>query len=327
MGLLRFILAVLVVYSHTFEVGEFTHNLFGMHIKFYWGAFAVGLFYMISGFYMEKKFTRVKELPFKTRIREFYFDRSWRIYPTYLICFLISLLYFLHHQNVGLGDLPVSFLVTNILIIPTAFFYIFPGILFREMYLVIPVTPSLAIEEIFFLIFPFIHRYSAVFAALSSLVFASSVAKITNSFFVSYIGVPGTLFLFLSGALISRNRRPPLIPTLVCAISVAFLLIRRDMLSNHLIEMATAFLVGAAVLTLESRRSDLDQKANKVTTWLGTLSYPIFLLHWIGVEVVKGSAHPELVYAIVLALTLPVNYIEGKIQNARRAYFSRRRPG
>jgi peptidoglycan/LPS O-acetylase OafA/YrhL len=324
MGIIRFLLAMLVVYSHTFEMGLISHNILGMKLQFWWGAFSVGVFYMISGYYMEKKLAKISHLPLRKMAPMFYLDRGWRIYPTYLVCFMISLGCFLYFRNVSLGEVPLFFLVMNLLIIPTTFYYLIPGTLFQEAYLVIPVTPSLGVEEVFFLLFPFIFRFAGFFAAASALVFASSAMHWTDAYLVSYIGVPGTMFLFLTGSLISKGKKAPIIPTLVCSITlISLLFVRPDLRKMHLMEVASAYLVGIGILLIHAKWADLSKIPGKISLWLGSLSYSIFLLHWIAVEIVKKFENPEWVYLIVMLITVPVSLLESRIQRARRAYFAR----
>jgi peptidoglycan/LPS O-acetylase OafA/YrhL len=88
-------------------------------------------------------------------------------------------------------------------------------------------------------------------------------------------------------------------------------------------EVASAYLVGIGILLIHAKWADLSKIPGKISLWLGSLSYSIFLLHWIAVEIVKKFENPEWVYLIVMLITVPVSLLESRIQRARRAYFAR----
>lgn len=78
LGIVRYILAAMVVASHT--KGE-------QNFWFDPGIVAVTIFFIISGYLMPFAFERnYKNLPFLAHVSRFYLNRLWRIFPVYLIC-------------------------------------------------------------------------------------------------------------------------------------------------------------------------------------------------------------------------------------------------
>ena len=140
-GYLRFILATIVLLSHTGLSPEWG-NL---------GATSVTIFYMLSGFVITNilnKFSLKKERIILT----FYIDRVLRIFPLYIISLI---LYSLYLSNLDLNFSIIPFL-QNLILIPCN--YITNPI--------IPVSWSLALEFQMFLIMPFIHKNRVSFYVL-----------------------------------------------------------------------------------------------------------------------------------------------------------------
>jgi peptidoglycan/LPS O-acetylase OafA/YrhL len=78
MGLLRLVFALIVVFEH----GSSTHG----NLPILDSDGAVLGFFVLSGFYM----AMILETRYRTDTRSFYFNRFIRLYPSYLLCLLVS---------------------------------------------------------------------------------------------------------------------------------------------------------------------------------------------------------------------------------------------
>ena len=83
MGILRFVLAILVVFSHL--------DYFNPHIMAEVGALSVRLFYLISGFYIQLIIAQYDSQ--QNWIRKFYFSRLLRLFPCYFLILIATIIF------------------------------------------------------------------------------------------------------------------------------------------------------------------------------------------------------------------------------------------
>ena len=287
-GIYRFILSLLVVAEHS---GINRNEHFDLiSPDYHIGASAVVGFYVLSGYVMAHSFSRNFDLDIK-RTLSFYLDRFLRIYPVYIFLFLAIVIFYVLTRLTPV-DINFNNLISNITIIPLnlLIFYstggnynIFPdnvrpfGLSFP-----MPVAPSLALEIQFYLVFPFILYYRKLLYSIypiSLIIFIFAAAGFIP-WWHGYLILPGTLFIFLSGAVLyeyknrigwgSRNY-------LICSAVLLFLLlvyiVYADKKLGHILEVIIGFEFSlAAVYCL----SEIKPKYS-LDVLLGGLSYPIFL--------------------------------------------------
>lgn len=319
MGLLRFLLALLVVYSHTYELG--TYSPFGSSVKFYSGAFAVIVFYMISGYYMIQKLGRHQQSFGRKKIRFFYFDRVWRIYPCYLMSLAISLAYLLLSGKVAPGELTASLLLSNATLLPLYFYNHMPQFLLHGAAIVAP-SVSLALEEYFFLLLPLIASRARWFFLASLGVYLYCVSGRGDPYQLAYVGLPGTLFVFLLGSELQKGKLTPfaLLALLSCLGAATWLLAHPSGRTNHLLELAVAVVVGIGILWTHAQLAARTPEAARESGWqfIGAIAYPLFLLHWITVDYFSSPEMKWLVIPSALILALPLALVDQEIQRRRR---------
>ena len=254
-GSYRLVLALLVVLSH-----------FGLTIRgFNPGQWAVICFYVLSGFLMERQYHK---LAHGGGIFSFYLDRLLRIYPTYFITTILCAI----ATPVGLWDT-----ILNLALLPLNYST------FTHIPILVGPAWSLACEVHFYLLVPFLSDLSTrvlrILLALSLCLFAFS-EFLPESTFWAYTGLPGTLFAFLSGILISRRdwSMLPLVYGVVTFLLLTFMgtkFFSLGLPTGIHINVCIGYLVAipaTAILSQSSPKVAWDQ-------FLGLFSYPLFLVH------------------------------------------------
>ncbi len=196
-GTFRFLLAIFVLLSHTSFYKPF---------RVEWGVWAVVNFFMLSGYVMaaivETYYPRLGK-----PVIHFYIDRFLRIYPQYFFWLLLTALILpflrpsLTYQTSfisGANDL-IPYLL-NVLVIPLNYFSFSSNI---EHFTLVPNAWSLALEEQFYLIFPFLAlapKSVRYLTALVSFTVASAAAwGFLPTDLYGYRLLPGVIFIFLLG--------------------------------------------------------------------------------------------------------------------------------
>lgn len=190
MGTLRYVLALLVVLTHTgFNIGRFIQ-----------GVSAVVIFFLISGFVMTALIQ--KSYPTVERMPAFLLDRVMRLFPQFL--FYLALTSTLMQFFVPTYALPpelgleLKYIVLNYLMLPMGFYmYVRP-----DKWLIMPQGWSLGLELTFYMVLPFILAFRArgLTFALSMVVFILACTGMIPTNTWSYRLLPGTLFIFLCGS-------------------------------------------------------------------------------------------------------------------------------
>lgn len=146
MGIYRFILAILVLLSHT-GFSAYGYNP---------GVVSVISFFLISGFTMEVLME--KHYGGKHLIKYFYIDRILRLFPQFIFYLIITLLfnYFFpvnYDINSYIRDITPLNILQNVLMIPLGY-YMFDGL---NNCLIVPQAWTLGLELTFYLIFPYAY--------------------------------------------------------------------------------------------------------------------------------------------------------------------------
>ena len=348
MGLIRFFLAISVIFSHLNIVGVFTG-----------GGIAVQSFYIISGFFVALMFD---VSPAYRDISKFYRSRLLRIFPIYYAVFLVSIVFVIAFGIPGLPNGKELFLNFNI---ETKFLIVFSNIFifFQDWimflgwnngglsfvphfsmsepplynFLLVPQAWSLAIELSFYLISPFLVRCKTnwlIFLVIVGLLLRVIFYK--NGLFEdpwSYRFFGLEFFTFLIGMLSYRMYRKAkdekwnildnkrigagsLICMLVFAISLKSLPVPVKMLAPFFYLSVFALLPIIFNFT----------KSNKFDRFIGELSYPLYVVHILVINIansVFGESINESYYFIfvlvvsILASIILNLMIQNKIDNYR----------
>lgn len=270
-GALRFVLASLVVLTHAGMV-------FG---SFRPGPTAVIGFYLISGFVICALIDRRWEA---MGLRGFYTERAFRIYPQFAAHLLVSIAFLAITGHVSrLTEIrpDLGSVLINASLLPLQF-RAFSEELTAMLY--VPTSWSLSLEASFYLVAPFLLRSKLqdVIAWISFGAFALAVLDLApgRPHTISYATIIGTLHFFVVGAWLQRgeHRKALVWAGLMAALAVAVTAFA-SWRESHVEEVFVGGLAGAAAVYLLSR---VDLSAwRKVDDWLGRVSYPVFLNHFL----------------------------------------------
>ncbi|MEG5853439.1 acyltransferase family protein [Enterobacter mori] len=308
MGLLRLLLAICVIASHT-------NPIFGLEMLK--GDYAVEIFFMISGFYMSIILN--EKYKGKGSYATFISNRFLKIYPTYYVCtfiILITSFFFLRMFDNPLrfepyiqyfNDIPLKaqtlLILSNIVIfgqdvvmftgvdIKTGSFFFTNNFRISNPQLwnllLNPPAWSISVELMFYLIAPLIVRKSIYF------IFACIAVSFTIKFYIINIlgwnNDPWTyrfffseLYLFLLGSLsyklITQNPRyitGEFFPIMVLLTTMAFIVFYQmiDIPYKSTLFLILFFIATPCIFNLT--------KNSKIDRYIGELSYPVYLIHWL----------------------------------------------
>lgn len=303
MGTLRTLFAISVVFSHCYGP-----VLIG-------GRNAVQLFYMISGFVISYVLTEASS--YKS-IGSFYLNRYLRLYPIYATVALLTVGAFLVHPknafwNVFRGapfGADVLLVMSNVSLIGqdwllfadvrnhhlafTTNAWETGALLF--MGAIIPQAWTLGVELSFYAIAPFVlPRRGWIYALLAvSLVIRLLVfdAGLGHDFPWSYGFFPSELALFLLGSLshqvlLPRYRKLFVGKLAICSSAATYLLIVLTVVYflipvRELYKTICLFAIFLVLVPLTFQ----FQNRNKFDSWIGSLSYPIYINHMLVILVV-----------------------------------------
>lgn len=280
MGTLRFLLALLVLFSHAG----------GRILGFNPGVVAVVVFYIISGYVMSALMAR----HFSGRAQwglagRFYIDRVLRLYPQYLFYALAvaGWLYTMGHPTPFLNPpARIQDWFNNLFIVPLNFFMFNAA----DRFTLVPPAWSLGAEVLFYLALPWLFSYPRWAATLALASFGVQTLAwhgVLNSDWWGYRLLPGVLWLFLCGMALNRwqHSRPWLAGVLAASApwlgGTAWVYLSANGLLSEPYHREVLLGVSIGVplvylLTLRNSASTLWWDA-----WLGNLSYGIFLNHFL----------------------------------------------
>jgi peptidoglycan/LPS O-acetylase OafA/YrhL len=315
---LRFLCIVAVVWHHSvpdpgFKIGGF-------------GFLGVDLFFVISGFLIVTLLLRERDKVGSISLRNFYIRRSLRIFPLYYAVILglgASYFFLAPGSSVGqafLGELPIYlFYLANF----------FP--------VVFSVVWSLASEEQFYLLWPFLEKVlmRSIYLVLFGLIVVNQIINFFREPLFAAVGAPeladleimqATFTPILLGVLLAHLLHDgkaarwllPLIQSRYAAPAWLALLLLLLQLAPDDISGATRLLVQIAMtLLVGSTVLRQDQPLNRVLTLsviarVGAISYGIYLFHLHCITVVQkllqmlAITDQLVVFAASLLLTVVV---------------------
>ena len=284
MGLLRYLLASLVLASHL------GHTVLGGINP---GVSAVVVFYILAGHVVSGLWQKWHEQP--GALTRFYTDRLWRILPQYYAaCAAAALLWLAGAQSPFLAAQPgVLHWLAQLAVVPLSF-YMVTG---ADNFVLVPPAWSLGVELQFYLFAPFMvllpARLLALTMAASLAVFIAAQAQWLHPDYFGYRLLPGVLFLFLAGAWLRRRTAPAALLLLWCGMALYLAAIWGQMpYVPYRLDVALGFVVGLPTLAwVQVWRQRLSKPpasaSQRLPTLLRTLdrglasaSYGVFLWHF-----------------------------------------------
>ncbi|NDK37914.1 acyltransferase [Pseudoxanthomonas gei] len=320
LGSLRFLLALLVAFSHM-----------GLTPDFHFGSMAVMGFYLIAGYVMTYSF----KANFEGRlanIGSFYIDRAFRIYPLYLLSLLMI---YLLVRATGYG---VLYLDGKSMFVNLTMFglNVHPTIMN-------PATWSLGTEVQFYLLLPFLVRFKWLKYALLPLSYAVFVAASLghlDAVLWGYKYLPGTLFFFIVGSILhdvsgkpAERRVLGAIVGVACMHLALLSFSNKDIDAPYSFEALTGLALGSIALVVLGRAKPPQRDLDNL---LGSLSYPVFLSHVcvlyffdhlraMGVTDFTPRGMVALQLLATLVLALPLKFADDYFQHLRKRVQGRHR--
>ncbi len=325
----------------------------------YLGGYGVFAFFILSG-YVVSYILHYSYLPLRHGLRKYYLNRALRVYPCYLsVCLLmLALIHFFPPQLIsdisgyigypdGFGVLKrVAWLIINVSTVGTVLPFV--GIFLRPV--LVTVSWSLCIEITFWvlmpalLLYPRLRRYVVAFAILytvSSIIIVASPSQLLF-FWLVYGSQLGAALPFCAGLLLflRKLQNRPHCPHALGIAAIALLLLvviatPRLFSFSNLPAGITGFYPAIAInIVVIAYLSRFDQRAlpgwlQKLDSMLGSLSYPIFLIH-VPIALILHVYFPSIVLrsypfflcvfgASNIAAVLMHNAIEVPVNRLRRA--------
>jgi peptidoglycan/LPS O-acetylase OafA/YrhL len=349
MGLLRLLLALIVLASHS--GGLFNYNVANSSV-------AVFSFFIISGFYMtlilDKKYIDKKA-------SKFFSNRILRIFPTYwltltVFIILILLKFFFH---IGTSDnaidhylkympetSPFSYIMNLLNFVSRNITLIFTSDYFLKSnntggFLLVQQAWTLQIELLFYLIAPFLVKLSQklflIFIAFYIILFFLIIEPLhlIPEYTLTYAFI-SNLFFFLLGILsykfiFKKMKKKHLNSRLALSISLAFfayLLFYNYIpfkLFLPILNISDPFYF--LILTLSIPFTFSLSSTNLIDRFMGNLSYPVYITHFLiikalsNLSVFKSNSDLKTVVIIVISLIISALiflYVERPIDKYRQ---------
>jgi peptidoglycan/LPS O-acetylase OafA/YrhL len=266
-GLLRLLLAIMVLISHT-ALGLRDFNL---------GAAAVVSFMILSGYVMTRLVTR--HYRSAARVPLFYLDRAARIFPQFLF-YLSATIVLVSQNRIAFGFAhacgPYD-AALNAMALPLSWSNV---IGLHCQYL--PQAWSLGLEISFYLVVPFIvfsPRLAPLAAAVSLATAVAALAALIDTDTYAYRTLPGTLFIFMvgmsfaGGSVLTRNF-PVLVWIGSAMLTGVLFLQHRLFAAPYGGEILVGLLVGIPLVA-----HFRDRPATRFDELMGNTSYGVFLNH------------------------------------------------
>jgi peptidoglycan/LPS O-acetylase OafA/YrhL len=286
LGKLRLLLALLVVNSHI-SVGYFLSLGWdpGTIGNYNSGVVAVVIFFAISGFVMsalwKEHYEGSREVNRVRLIKVFYLDRLIRLFPQFILYFVVTLLciQLLNFESPFWQSIDFVVLVQNLTILPSGFYmFLKPHSLF------VPQAWSLGLELTFYAVVPFLlkkwnWRKIYFFAYTSISFFLLPFFGLINSDWYGYRLLPGVIFIFIIGVSskdfsIKRKQTYLISCRLFLGLLLTYSYTRSDL---YELKFNKEVLLGALIATFLI--PNISTNSSKWDTWCGDLSYGVFLNH------------------------------------------------
>jgi peptidoglycan/LPS O-acetylase OafA/YrhL len=261
---------------------------------------SVQLFFMLSGYLITKSLWNTKT------IKNFYIKRFAKIYPTYILCILITFIIIsilgLPGREASLLDLMSNFVFLND---------------FKRFNSVDGAYWSLIVEVKFYLIAGFLYFLSKekflknflLFASIGLFLFWGSryIGFKSFAYFVNKFFICNQLAYFLVGIIaITIEKEKISHPIKIWCLSVilsSYLIIKWSFIQN-------IYLISSLVIFMTCLKFR-NIKVPSIITWLASISYPLYLLHQnIGVSIIRylkdyiSNDYLKIVFTFFIMVTI-----------------------
>jgi len=332
-GVLRFILALIVVLNHI----PYNHFSFDLAVA------AVILFYLITGHLMSLKAGEYR-LRTSHPMLLFWADRFLRIYPPYLCVLTLTVVLVRiwgpsQALAPGRGTMNAA---CNYLLLPTNYFmFIGDG---SSMRFYIPQGFSLALEEQFYILLPLLLAYRRMIPAVAAaslsvvaylivlLLHHGPITKMTGDYMI-YRLLPGTLPIFILGSILANKSFAATVTKALIVAAYAALFVTAQATGSigmfQILPVCLGIVVGYAVVMIL-----MGIRRNRVDDLIGRGAYGTFLIHFTVIWWVQKFVYPSVIsnvsVAKILIATLSVaggflvyGVVERPMNRLRRRFIGR----
>lgn len=246
----------------------------------------------MSGFSIDRLIaTKYNEM---TLIKKFYINRIIKLYPSYFVMIVIILLtYYVRGVPSEIFETVSNFslrrianIIENFLILPISYLDFFKDL--RSFILIQPAW-CLGIEIVFYFIYPYIYFYDKendsnngkiTLLFISLLIFTLGCFGIMETSKFTYFGLLGTLFLFILGTILGKEKLTKIDCFILCFVilycSFIFIVLRRfNYVQFNLVKNQLVGIVIGIVAIYFLRKV----KYTKVDRLLSGIGYNIYLCH------------------------------------------------
>jgi peptidoglycan/LPS O-acetylase OafA/YrhL len=321
-GYLRFILAIMVVLSHT-GVSFFTLSP---------GVTAVVVFYILAGFVVSHIYNDI--LPNTNyKLLHFYKDRLLRIFPLYIYVSVLTLI-FITLTSYSNPSYTLTAVVGNALIIPLNYFMYADFTILKDLsapWCLIPPAWSLGTELQAYLLLALGIRFKLFnyfFIILSLVIYTIANLSILHPDYFGYRFIIGVYFIFAAGVALQRastsaSQRYTLIFIYATILIIAAVFtIKNSFSPTYTRETLIGLLVG---IPLVYGVSKVKQKL-PLNALLGSLSYGIFLSHFLSfwildyIGITKSHSYGYLLFVILISSLISlvgILFVEKRVNKVR----------
>lgn len=333
MGLLRLLFALTIVIFHTGDI--FGYRIFNSRL-------AILSFFVISGFYMAFILDR-KYFKKKHSFKLFIVNRFLKIYPIYWVSLLIIVLfgvvkylfnaggqdnfishffqYSTHINGLAMLLYSVNFITRNITLVVNSDYFFKPDM--TPGYLLVQQAWTLQIELLFYVLAPFLMFFSkkhflllcSLYLVLAHIVLANFISKnqiFLSAQFVYYLvfflmGMSSYRFLF--GFLEKNKAKQQIFKTIFGAAVIIILIYNYTPLSmlsvTPVFELVFSFIFALFVPIIFSVTKNF-----KFDRFLGELSYPLYIIHFIIVKMFVNFTlvDTNLKKLMIVTISLVISY-------------------
>lgn len=317
-GTFRFILAIFVLLSHL------DYRFYGYNP----GVFAVIIFYILAGQVTSKVY--ILHSGSRHRAISFTKDRFLRIYPNY-IAVLLTTLIFLYTTDYLNINIDIKNLLYNSTIIPLNYFFALDvathdGSL--GLNFLIPPAWSLGAEIQAYIILVIAINYQRaglIFSYISLIIYTLANLGYIDSNIYGYRTVAGVFFCFYTGYELFLLKNEALRKTIIRHILLKIVVVALVLATGRGVfgfETSVGYILGIIFILLLGRLN-LKEIYKKIDTFLGMLSYNIFISHFLVIWLVRwltGETNQLFVilgtifYSTIIYFTIdrPVNQLRFK---------------
>lgn len=322
-GYLRFVLALMVVVSHT-GISFFTLSP---------GVMAVVVFYILAGYVVSHVYSDI--IPnAKYKIFHFYKDRLLRIFPLYIYVAMLTLLFITLSSYVE-TRYTLTALLGNALIIPLNYFMYADFTILQgaaSPWWIIPPAWSLGTELQAYMLLALGIRYkflNYLFMLFSLVVYMAANLSFLHPDYFGYRFIIGVYFIFAAGvaiqrAAVSMSQLRILVFLYVALLLMATIFLISDSWSyTYTRETLIGLLVGMPLVYVASK----VKRKLPLNTLLGSLSYGVFLSHFLSfwildyIGITKNQSYLYVLSVILLSTLISfigILSVENRVNKLRK---------